>query len=514
MCIVALSQPTDQAVQSQDGQPLAPPDYPAHRLTPSQRRQIALDALAGQSISALANQYQVSRKFVYQQLQIAHDALERAFTPPADEQESVLFTVAITRSRLCQIVLALVLTCHSSLRGVVEFLAAVFDYPLSLGSVFNIVRSAVARARQINDSQDLSAVRIGADDEIFQGGKPVLVGVDTRSTYCYLLSPEEHRDGDTWGVRLLELNQRNFHPDATIADAGSGMRSGHEQALPGVPCRGDVFHCLYEVRPLVRYLENRAYEVMETVEKLTHKQKKHEWRKGRKNLQVAQQLRHAKEAQIKAIALAQDVATLYTWLREDILAVAGPDYPNRRELLDFVVAELVQREGQCEHRIRPVRTLLVNQGADLLAFASALDKDLAALALEWQVSAATVRQLLQTQHLPERDIRKWQREATHRQQLGGRYYALSAAVAEMGGRVVRASSLVENVNSRLRSYFFLRRQLGSDYLALLQFYLNHRRYLRSEHHERVGKSPAELLSGQEHSHWLEMLGYQRFRRAA
>ena len=45
-------------------------------------------------------------------------------------------------------------------------------------------------------------------------------------------------------------------------------------------------------------------------------------------------------------------------------------------------------------------------------------------------------------------------------------------------RVVRASSLVENLNSRLRSYFFLRRQLGKDYLTLLQFFLNHRRYLR------------------------------------
>jgi hypothetical protein len=513
MCIVVLSQPTDQTVLSQDREPLAPPDCPAHRLTPLQRRQLALAALAVQPIAQLAEQHQVSRKFVYQQLDIAHDALEQAFAPRPDDQEQVLFYLPVSRSRLCQIVLALVLICHSSLRGVVEFLAAVFDYHLALGSVYNIVHSAVAHARQINDRQDLSAVRIAADDEIFQAGKPVLVGVDTRSTYCYLLSPEEHRDGDTWGVRLLELTERNFHPDATIADAGSGMRSGHEQALPGVPCRGDIFHCLYEVGPLVRYLENRAYEVMQTVEKLSRKQQKHEWRKGRKDLQVAQQLRHANEAQAKAIALADAVATLYTWLREDILAVAGPDYPNRRALLDFVVAELLQREGQCEHRIRPVRTLLVNQGADLLAFAAALDKDLAALALEWQVSAATVRQLLQTQQLSERDTRRWQREATHRQQLGGRYYALSAAVDELAGRVVRASSLVENVNSRLRNYFFLRRQLGSDYLALLQFYLNHRRFLRSEHPERVGKSPAELLSGQEHSHWLEMLGYQRFRRA-
>jgi hypothetical protein len=37
---------------------------------------------------------------------------------------------------------------------------------------------------------------------------------------------------------------------------------------------------------------------------------------------------------------------------------------------------------------------------------------------------------------------------------------------------------------------------------------------RSERGERVGKSPAELLSGVEHERWLEMLGYQRFRRAA
>jgi hypothetical protein len=39
---------------------------------------------------------------------------------------------------------------------------------------------------------------------------------------------------------------------------------------------------------------------------------------------------------------------------------------------------------------------------------------------------------------------------------------------------------VADVNSRLRNFFFLRRQLGKDYLTLLQFFLNHRRYLRSE----------------------------------
>ena len=70
----------------------------------------------------------------------------------------------------------------------------------------------------------------------------------------------------------------------------------------------------------------------------------------------------------------------------------------------------------------------------------------------------------------------------------------------------------QNLNSRLRSYFFLRRQLSKDYLTLLQFFLNHRRYLRSEDPRRVGKSPAELLTGEPHAHWLELLGYTRFSR--
>jgi hypothetical protein len=72
--------------------------------------------------------------------------------------------------------------------------------------------------------------------------------------------------------------------------------------------------------------------------------------------------------------------------------------------------------------------------------------------------------------------------------------------------------VIENLNSRLRSCFFLRKQLGQDYLVLLRFYLNHRRFPRSAHAQRVDKSPRELLTGERHGHWLELLGYQRFRR--
>jgi hypothetical protein len=164
------------------------------------------------------------------------------------------------------------------------------------------------------------------------------------------------------------------------------------------------------------------------------------------------------------------------------------------------------------NRIKPVRQLLENQRDHLLAFAVELDRDLAALARQWQIDPATARAVLELQALPACDRRRWPREATLRATLRGRYYGVCADVAELSAQVVRASSLVENLNSRLRNYFFLRRQLGENYLVLLQYFLNHRRYLRSEHPHRVGKSPTELLTGEPHDHWLELLGYTRFVR--
>jgi len=104
----------------------------------------------------------------------------------------------------------------------------------------------------------------------------------------------------------------------------------------------------------------------------------------------------------------------------------------------------------------------------------------------------------------------WQRWNLLHKKLGGKFQRVVDAVVDAMKNIPRASSLVENLNSRLRNYFFLRRQLGAPYLNLLQFFLNHRTFLRSQRPERVGKSPKELMTGQSHPHWLELLGFTRF----
>jgi hypothetical protein len=492
------------------------PIWPAQRLLPTQRQDLAVQVLAGaQPVAELARQYEVSRKFLYQQANIADEALAQVFHPEPKDEE-VLFRLPVTKAWLRQLVLGLVLIGHAPYRAVVALFGDLLDRPISLGTVHNIVHGAVEPARAISRRVDLAGVRSGAHDEIFQAGQPVLVGVDTASTYCYLLSLEEHRDADTWGVRLLDLVDQGFNPEATVADAGSSLRAGQAEALPNVPCRGDHFHIIRDLEAVVGFLENRAYDALETTancERRRDRLRRPTQRRRNKSAHgAAQRLRRARAASDEVMALADEVALLVDWLHHDILTVAGPCYAERCELYDFVVAELRARAPRCPHRLEPIGRALENQRDDLLAFARRLDEDREQFGQEWQIPVGLARGLLTTLSRDERDPRRWAEEAAVREQLRGRFHGVQLALAAPAEETVRASSLVENLNSRLRSYFSLRRHLGSDYLALLQFYLNHRRLERSDRPSRVGKTPAELLAGQRHPHWLEMLGSKRFAR--
>ena len=101
-------------------------------------------------------------------------------------KNEVLYHLPITQQWICQLILALILICHCSYRGVVELLRDLFNYPLSIGTIHNRIMEAVQKARKINQSQDLSPIKVPLLDELFQGSRPVLTGVDGDSTYCFL----------------------------------------------------------------------------------------------------------------------------------------------------------------------------------------------------------------------------------------------------------------------------------------------------------------------------------------
>ena len=204
--------------------------------------------------------------------------------------------------------------------------------------------------------------------------------------------------------------------------------------------------------------------------------------------------------------MAGDTRTLTTWLAHDVLALAGPSLDIRNEMFDFVVDETKRREADDSRRIRPVRTALENQRDNLLAFAGVLDDKLATIARPHQLPKHVVRAACVLHRKPSTSPAYWQGWNRLRARMGCQFHAVFDAAAQAMAQTPRSSALVENLNSRLRNDFTLRRQLGDSYLDLPQFFLNHRRFLRSRVPERVGKSPTQLMTGREHPHWLTLLG--------
>ncbi|MEO0948178.1 MAG: hypothetical protein AAFY11_08540, partial [Cyanobacteria bacterium J06641_5] len=362
----------------------------AATLPPVTRQHLAVQMLAqSQPVTQLAEEHEVSRPFLYRQKTIAEKALEPAFALPKKQDESeVLFHLPVTHAWLQQLILGLILICHSSYRGVVELLRDLFDWSISVGTIHNRVRSATEDATTINASEDLSGIRVGLHDEIFQGEFPVLAGVCAFSTYCYLLVSAQQRDGETWGWHLLEAEERGLAPDYTIADGSKGLRAGQELAWPGVPCQGDVFHILRDCKDLAGYLTRKARAAQSKREKLekkmaTAKQKG----KGRK---LSKPLTLAYQREKEAHRLVSDVKTLLDWLQHDVFALAGPESGVRQELLAFIIDELRWREAQ-SHRIATLRRALQKQGAQLLAFARVLDGKLTEIARNFDVSPYLVR---------------------------------------------------------------------------------------------------------------------------
>lgn len=447
------------------------------KLAANERKVIAVQALAGtEPISALVTRHGVSRPLVYRHMHKASAALDDLFSPAqTGDGEEVLFTLPITRRWLKQATLGLTMIGHASMRGVMEFMRDLVGVSISLGTVHNIHQEAAQQAISINDGVDLSAIRVGLHDEIFQRSQPVVAGIDAASSYCYLLAAEDHRDGDTWAIHLLDLQARGLHPDYTIADAGSGLRAGQKTAWPDIPCHGDVFHIQQAFETLINIWARIARGARSTREALEDRLANPR-RRYQEGLLVTE-LAALRQTETQSHRRADDLRTLAKWLERDVLSLAGSDRATRQELFDFIVEELHQREQEDPSRIGAVRCALQNQRDDLLAFAGVLDEKLDAIARSAAVSPYLVRATCLLHRKPDTSGAFWQGWNRLHTAMGRQFYAVWEAVSHAMGSTPRSSSLVENINSRLRNYLTLRRHLDGSkaWRGLLQFFFKDRK---------------------------------------
>ena len=299
---------------------------------------------------------------------------------------------------------------------------------------------------------------------------------------------------------LEDRKECGLELEVSINDSGAGLMKGIPQAFPDVEIQADTFHAAYDMGKEVSKLERKAQKLINDESKLI---KKANAKKPR-----AENIEALEEIEFKvteAIRVYDCIYILFIWLKE-LLSFSGYSITETLLLAEWVLQEmelLVEKESGMYKECAKVRKQLPS----LLSFIKRLEIKIEVAAKETGIPEEAFR-LMYRQRVYGQDSPEYN-EIIQKQVelLGSRYEEAREVFSGLIKGVKKASSLVENLNGRIRVFIEVKRVIPIKFFVLLKVYFNTRRYKRSRYKERVGKSPIELLTGCDHPEFLEALGY-------
>jgi hypothetical protein len=467
---------------------------------------IAVQAFLGLGVygemTRIARFYQVSRLFVYKLLWQLLALYTLEICDPLSAQA--------IRKEVDRYILLLRLEGQCSLAAISQILK---QLGLPFSSMGYISQRLATYARALPKAA-LSGTQIVflLCDEIFTLGQPILLTVEPRSLAILKIELVDKREAETWKNHWEALGDAGLieHP-TVVADQGAGLVKGC--ALMGLMHHPDLFHLL---RPLAIFGE-RFYR--QALAAIAWEYERGSLESGRSEAVIHKRLESyeaAKAAADEKISRYDHFCYLWAELRKAL------------ELFDSEgrIPDEASRQAEIEAILALMRELGSAQLPQALSsFASGLEG-------YWGYyrRAEDVYQGL-IQRYPRAVVEVcacgWQlkRQATNSKDYGLRkrlaheaeFYndyatsllpeqgeAIRKEVEEMLDAEVRSSSLVENINSALRTLrATCRGQVDQDMLELFAYGHNHRRFVRGK---RAGKAPIEILTGKElEKTWLDSL---------
>lgn len=482
---------------------VAPKSNHVKRIPSAMKLEIGLQAISRkQPIVNIAQRYDCSRTTVYKQQEKIIQAANQAYE---NENNEILFYIPVTKAFIQKMVVGLFLICKSSYRDIMFFLKDIINYDLSLGSVFNILDESADKAILLNQSYDLSQIIVSAADEIFHRDNPILAVADIASRFCALLANADQRDYETWAIHLLDMQVQGYKPETTILDGAKGLTKGHEEALPATNLQYDHFHIIRDIKDCERFLKNQVASAVTAALK-HYKKADNQKDEIQRNINMA-----IFSAALVELNQLEDVCNkfklLSQWMQHDVLRLAGHSPEDRAMLYDFIVSEMDKLAVIHPHRINEILTSLNNQRDALLDVANILNKKFSELAAKYNQSIETIWSVCYIARYDFDSIKYNDKSSALEAVVGPKYDELEDEVLFILETTHRCSSMVENLNSRLRPYLDERKVITQKILSLIQFYLNHKPFMRSKHENFIDKTPAEIMTGKPHKPWLEMLGF-------
>lgn len=406
--------------------------------------------------------------------------------------------ILITPQFIERCVIGLLCICQVSVERIVEFFDAVFFYHVSKGRVGDIEEEKSKDAAEIMAGVSLGNIKDVAADELFQQGKPVAAVVDLETHFVPLLKPVNDRTGETWEKILNEMKERAFYPRLCVSDAGSGLLKGVSAAFPGITMQLDIFHVLRDVGVYARRQERRAFSELSELCKLEYKVKSSKVRtKTRKRYEEL--LASIDDTLLKADTL----HILLEWLRE-LTGFSGYGYAQSLSLCLWILDEmsaLYPDNKKYQYAISQFRGRL----PDTLKFLRRLQENLRDASIDLGIDEHDMM-LLYNQSVYTIYSKEYAAiEKRLYKRLGNRLIDARAALPDIIHMTYRASSMVENVNSRVRCYMNLKREIPERFMPLLCLYLNTRKAIRPKNKSWVGTSALDRLTGHENPAFLDLL---------
>src|SRR6266568_4499484 len=226
-----------------------------HDLTPHTRIEMVRLAWLNQGIygkmTQIAQEYQISRTWLYQLIWAANLQLETLFgDQKLHAQESpILFEPFILLLRLegkCSLPsLASILKYFQYQPNSVGYLSECFQhYGAALPSTLSMTESTVV---------------FYLSDEIFARHQPILVTIEAQSTAILKIQLASDRSAQTWQAHFDDLGEHRFHSIGMASDRGVGLVAGYQAACQDGRWVCDRFHEFQDLFDRRQQLERKAY---------------------------------------------------------------------------------------------------------------------------------------------------------------------------------------------------------------------------------------------------------------
>jgi len=461
------------------------------------------------AITDLAISFGVSRWLVYHLLKVVLPVLLEVARPKPPGPKPAPRMLWVDKRHLERAIVTLRVVGNVPLEGIQRCLEEVLGTHRSIGYLSEVIAQAQKEAAAFQRQLVYEVAGTGLVDELFLHRRPILVVVEPHSTALLLLSQEEHRDGATWGVRLLETEEQGFHFTQITSDQAQGIAAGVHAAFgEEMPHQLDLGHLFGEVARLDAEVERTAYK--------TIRQEAERWRvldSAQSERVIVSRIEAWEKVHQKmeeAISRYEDFHYLAGEL-SDLFTPVSPEGVPRS--LSFVQGELEALLSLLEEipsaKIQELRKRLARQQKGLLVFWEDWEPRLAALReiipQEEFLQALLLEYLLGRRKKPSRATQAAleKTKAFVEIHLGDQAACLREQVASLLDALVRSSALVETANSWLRPYLNTRKGSSQAFLDLVRLYRNTRTYRRGK---RKGHSPFELLGLSLPEDWLSMVG--------